>query len=85
MDLETMLGVESIKLPTKGISAASETSLMPFAEKGVEKESRSGGKVRVLVLARNIESMLVHFTCRLHVAMPVTHRKVNGCIFTSML
>ena len=43
MDLETMLGVESIKLPTKGISVASEASLVPFAEKGVERKADLGG------------------------------------------
>lgn len=63
----------------------SEILLLPFAEKGVEKESRSGGKLSILVLLYNIEILLLHFTCHLHVVKPMRHQKVSGCKFTSML
>lgn len=78
-----MLGAESIKLLTRGIQGASEISLMPSAEKGLEKESRSGGKLGVLVWACNTEILLIYFPCHLHMATPVRHQ--NGCRVTSML
>lgn len=85
MDSETMLGVDSIKSVTRGTQGASEISLARCAEKGVEKESRLEGKLRVMVSVRNTEILLVHFTCHLNMTMPVRREKVTGCIFTSML
>lgn len=63
----------------------SEISLMPFAEKGVEKETRSGEKLSLLVLLCNLEILLLHFTYHSHVVMPKRHQKVNGYILTPML